>query len=124
MTQKSQSKKYAFFVGRWQAPGALHDGHIWCFNEKLKKGIPVLIGIRDVEQDDKNPYTSKEVEAMIHLRLAEQIEAGMVRTIIIPDIESVVYGREVGYSVEQLIPPPEIGKISGTSLRAKKEVIE
>ena len=34
-----------------------------------------------------------------------------VKVIIIPDIESVNYGRGVGYDIEH-VPPSEIGKIS------------
>jgi hypothetical protein len=37
---------------------------------------------------------------------------------IIPDIESVNYGREVGYDVIYHEPPTEIGAISGTAIRA------
>lgn len=111
-------KKHAFFIGRWQAPNALHDGHIWCFEQKLKQGIPVLIGIRNVQNDEKNPHTAKEVEALIQLRLADYIQAGLVKTLILPcDIESVVYGREVGYAIEELVPPEDIAQISGTKLR-------
>lgn len=112
--------RYAFFIGRWQAPGALHDGHIWLFEQKIKEGIPVLIGIRDVPQDEKNPHTAQEVQNLIHSRLPHYIESGEVRTIIIPDIEGVYYGRDVGYKVEQLTPPADIAAISGTDLRAKK----
>lgn len=111
-------KPHALFIGRWQAPNALHDGHIWCFEQKLKQGIPVLIGIRNVVNDEKNPHTAKEVENLIHLRLADYIEIGLVKTIILPcDIESIVYGRDVGYQVQQLVPPQEIGEISATKLR-------
>ena len=38
---------------------------------------------------------------------------------IIPDIESVNYGRAVGYEVIYHEPPKEIEKISGTSIRKK-----
>lgn len=114
-------KKHAFFVGRWQSPNALHEGHIWCFEQKLKEGIPVLIGIRNVQKDEKNPHMAKEVEALIHLRLADYIEAGLVKTLILPcDIESIVYGREVGYKIEELVPPQEIAEISATKLREQK----
>jgi len=115
-------KPAALFIGRWQAPNALHDGHIWCFEQKLKEGIPVVIAIRDVLQDEKNPYTAHQVENLIHNhpKISHLIESGQVRTLIIPDIEGVYYGRDVGYKVEQLIPPAEVADISGTKLRDKK----
>lgn len=38
-------------------------------------------------------------------------------TSIIPDIESVNYGRGVGYEIIEHIPPNEIREISATSIR-------
>ena len=40
-------------------------------------------------------------------------------TSIIPDIESVNYGRGVGYEIIEHVPPQEIGEISATSIRSK-----
>ena len=39
--------------------------------------------------------------------------------IIIPDIESVNYGRGVGYDIIEHVPPSEIGEISATKIREK-----
>lgn len=39
------------------------------------------------------------------------------RTIIIPDIHGVYYGRGVGYEVEEIQVPDEIKQISGTKIR-------
>ena len=36
---------------------------------------------------------------------------------IIPDIESINYGRGVGYDVIEHKPPSKIGKISATKIR-------
>ena len=36
---------------------------------------------------------------------------------IIPDIESVNYGRGVGYSVIEHIPPSDVSEISATKIR-------
>ena len=49
--------------------------------------------------------------------LKELILAGKVIATIIPDIESINYGRGVGYDVIEHIPPKEIGEISATSIR-------
>jgi hypothetical protein len=40
-----------------------------------------------------------------------------VKVIIIPDIESVNFGRGVGYEVNEFTPPKEIGGISATGIR-------
>jgi hypothetical protein len=55
---------------------------------------------------------------MVHEgELKDLIADGRVVTSIIPDIESVNYGRGVGYEIIEHIPPSEIGEISATSIR-------
>jgi nicotinamide mononucleotide adenylyltransferase len=111
----STEVKYSMFIGRWQP---LHKGHLWLINERLKEGKNICLAIRDVETDEKNPWTAKQIEEMIHEgELKELIKEGKVVTTIIPDIESINYGRGVGYDVIEHIPPTEIGEISATSIR-------
>ncbi len=111
----STDKKYSMFVGRWQP---LHKGHLWLINERLKEGYNVWLAIRDVKPDEKNPWSAVEIEKMVHEgELKELIEDGRVITSIIPDIESINYGRGVGYDIIEHIPPQEIGDISATSIR-------
>jgi|TARA_B100000035_G_C21001826_1_gene555322 nicotinamide mononucleotide adenylyltransferase len=108
-------KKYSLFIGRWQP---LHKGHLWLINERLKEGKNVWLGIRDVEPDENNPWTAHQIEEMIHEgELKDLIQDGRIITSIIPDVESVNYGRGVGYEVIEHIPPQEIGEISATSIR-------
>jgi|TARA_Y100000004_G_C8950768_1_gene428396 nicotinamide mononucleotide adenylyltransferase len=108
-------KKYSLFIGRWQP---LHKGHLWLINERLKEGKNVWLGIRDVEPDENNPWTANQIEEMIHEgELKDLIQDGRIITSIIPDVESVNYGRGVGYEVIEHIPPQEIGEISATSIR-------
>jgi cytidyltransferase-like protein len=117
----STEKKYSFFAGRWQP---LHSGHLWLINERLKEGKNVWLGIRDVKPDEKNPWTAEEVLEMVKQGpLKELIEDGKVLPTIIPDIESINYGRGVGYDIIEHVPPQEIGEISATSIREqmKKE---
>ena len=60
----------------------------------------------------------KEIEKMVHEgELKELIQDGRVITTIIPDIESINYGRGVGYEVIEHIPPKEIEEISATKIR-------
>ena len=111
--------KYSLFIGRWQG---LHDGHRWLWDQALKEGKNVLIAIRDVELDDPdedNRYTCEEVYDNLHKEplLKEFIKLNMVKVMIIPDIESVNYGRGVGYDIIEHFPPPEIKEISATKIR-------
>ena len=113
----STEKKYSMFIGRWQP---LHKGHLWLINERLKEGKNIWLAIRDVKPDEKNPWTAQEIEKMIYEgELKELILDGRIIVSIIPDIESVNYGRGVGYDVIEHIPPKKIGDISATSIRNK-----
>jgi len=107
----------ACFIGRWQTP-KLHEGHTWLIDQALSKGKPVLILVRDCydANDPKNPYLLIDVMRMIQVYYIH--EDVVVRAI--PDIESINYGRDVGYAVIEHKPPEDISKISATSLRHKR----
>ena len=110
----STEKQYSMFVGRWQP---LHLGHQWLFNQSLEEEKNVLICIRDVKPDDKNPFTPEEVKLNIENHYGDLITEERVKVIIIPDIESINYGRGVGYDIIEHTPPQEIYDISSTKVR-------
>ena len=115
--ESSNSKnKYSMFIGRWQP---WHEGHRWLIDQRLNDGKKVLICIRDVEPDEKNPFTTSWVFENISENLKDLIELEKVKIIIIPDIESINYGRGVGYEIIEHIPPDEIKGISATKIRDK-----
>jgi len=94
--------------GLWQP---LHKGHLWLINERLKEGYNVWLGIRDVKPDEKNPWTAQQILEMVKEgELKELIEEGKVLPTIIPDIESINYGRGVGYDIIEHTPPQESWK--------------
>tara|TARA_B100001113_G_C21040358_1_gene592049 strand:+ start:811 stop:1140 length:330 start_codon:yes stop_codon:yes gene_type:complete len=104
------------FIGRWQP---WHDGHKWLIDQRLNEGRNVLICVREVSKDDKNPYDPLEVKQNIENILSDFIKSKKIKVIVIPDIESVNYGRGVGYDIIEHIPPSEVGKISATEIRKK-----
>ena len=108
--------KYSMFIGRWQP---WHKGHKWLIDQRLKEGKNVLICIQDVITDEKNPFTSEEVYDMLSRELSDYIRVGHVKLMIIPPIESVNYGRSVGYDIIEHIPPEDVKKISATKIREK-----
>lgn len=108
----NESKKYAIFIGRYQP---YHFGHVYLIQQKLNQGIPVLIMVRDIEPDDKNPFTTDQTISMI--KKYHDSKGDDVKIISIPDIESVNFGRGVGYEINEFIPPSEIGFISATGIR-------
>lgn len=105
-------KKYAIFIGRYQP---YHYGHINLIQQKLDEGIPALIIVRDIEPDEKNPFTTEQTVAMI--KKYHEAKGDDVKVIVIPDIESVNYGRGVGYEINEYTPTEEIAFISATKIR-------
>ncbi len=104
------------FIGRWQP---WHKGHRWLIDQRLKEGKKILICVREVSKDEKNPYNPFEVKENVEKELTELVQESMVKVIVIPDIESVNYGRGVGYDIIEHIPPKDISKISATKIRKK-----
>ena len=109
-------KKYALFIGRWQT---WHKGHEWLINQQLEKGKNVWVAIRDVPLDENNPKTAQQVLKELSNEPFFTDKFDKILLSIIPDIESVNYGRAVGYNVIYHEPPKEIEEISGTALRQK-----
>ena len=107
-------KKYALFIGRWQT---WHKGHQWLIDQQFDKGKNVWIAIRDVNRDENNPKTAKEVLDELTNELRGYVSTGRLFISIIPDIESVNYGRGVGYDVIYHEPPADVAVISGTAIR-------
>lgn len=118
-TQKKKLPAYAIshvtsmFVGRWQP---FHAGHKKLIETVLKKGKPVTIAIRDTEISHTNPYTVHERWVMIQRALKEYGE--LVKIVVVPDIDEICYGREVGYRIRRIGLDRETESISGTKTRA------
>ena len=102
----------AVFVGRWQP---FHKGHQELVWNKLKDNIPVLIMVRDIPNDEKNPFTTEQVVNMV--KKVYEAKKDLVEVMIIPDIESVNFGRGVGYEVNEFVPHKAIEEISATKIR-------
>ena len=106
--------KYSLFIGRWQP---WHDGHQWLIDQRLNEGKNVCIAIRDVEPDENQPWTAQQIKDNLKIRFFREITDGKIKVIIIPDIESVNYGRGVGYDIIEHNPPTDIKEISATKIR-------
>jgi phosphopantetheine adenylyltransferase len=109
-------KKYALFIGRWQT---WHKGHEWLINQQLENGKNCWVAIRDVQKDENNPKSAHEVLKDLSKEPFFVDNSDKILLSIIPDIESVNYGRGVGYEVIYHEPPKEIEQISGTAIRKK-----
>jgi phosphopantetheine adenylyltransferase len=112
--KNNPGKQYSMFIGRWQP---WHQGHKWLIDQRLNEGKRVLICIRDIEPDEKNPFTASQVERNIRNELWKYLSDETVKIMIIPDIESVNFGRGVGYDIIEHIPPQEVSEVSATKIR-------
>lgn len=101
----------ATFIGRYQT---FHDGHRWLIDRALKRGDPVLVLVRDTDEEKPAEIIAMEIEEEYRAKGADLIARS------IPNVKSVEYGRGVGYEIIEHEPPEEIGEISGTKIRAGK----
>ena len=112
-------KGFHAFLGRWQP---LHEGHQQLFQQVLDNGNNVLIMIRDIEPNEKNPFTAEQVKENIIKHYYQEIFEDRIRVTIVPNIVSINFGRGVGYDIVEFVPPSEIADISATKIREKMRV--
>ena len=113
-SMERKDSQWSLFIGRWQP---LHTGHKELFRQVINEGGKVCVAIRDGEVNEKNPFSPLQVMTNIFNEMQDEVEAGTLKVIIIPDICSVEFGRGVGYDIIEHIPPTEVAKISATKIR-------
>jgi len=113
-SMERKDSQWSLFIGRWQP---LHEGHKQLFRQVINEGGKVCVAIRDGEVNEKNPFSPFQVMSNIFDEMQDEVEAGKLKVIIIPDICSVEFGRGVGYDIIEHIPPTEVAEISATKIR-------
>lgn len=101
--------KRAVFIGRYSP---FHNGHLSIMKKKIDEGKPILVLIRDTYYD---LYPAKLRKRMIEAAMARLKADAKIE--IIDDIESINYGRGVGYEVNEIQVPDNIKEISATDIR-------
>jgi nicotinamide mononucleotide adenylyltransferase len=114
-----KENQWSLFIGRWQP---LHEGHKQLFRQVIDEGGKVCVAIRDVEVDEKNPFTPHQIMLNIFEQMQPEVESGKLKIIVIPDICSVDFGRGVGYDIVEHIPPQEVADISATKIREQMKL--
>lgn len=109
MGRKKESMKRAMFVGRWQP---CHLGHEWLIRQKLDAGVGALVLVRDIVPGPGNPFTTEQTIRLLEAAFKDED----VIIMAIPDIESINWGRGVGYTTEDHGACPVKG-ISGSAIR-------
>jgi len=104
--------KYTLFIGRWSPP---HKAHKYIFDSVLNNGGKICIAIRDTPESENNPLTTKQRKMLLEKLYHENPN---VKVIIIPDIDAVCVGRNVGYKI--MAVPNKIYTISATKVRKGK----
>lgn len=111
-----------FGLHDWSAPTTLmlgryqpwHEGHHALYKEAGKRTGQVLLGVRNTyNTSPKDPLTFDQVKE--YIAKDEFMDGAMV--LRLPNITNIVYGRDVGYKIEQVDLGAEIHAISATQKR-------
>lgn len=111
-----------FGLHDWSAPTTLmlgryqpwHEGHYALYREAGKRTNQVLLGVRNTyKTSDKDPLKFDEVKGYIDKD--KFMDGAMV--LRLPNITNIVYGRDVGYKIEQVDLGAEVHAISATQKR-------
>ncbi len=109
-------KPTALFVGRYQP---FHDGHKSLIVEGIRRVGQACIGVRDTQGvGDKNPFNFEYVRSRVESGL--RAHEGRFVVVPLPNITSILYGRDVGYTVERIELDSTIESISATEVRQRQ----
>jgi hypothetical protein len=111
-----------FELHDWSAPTTLmlgryqpwHEGHHALYKEAGKRTNQVLLGVRNTyNTSEKDPLKFDQVKEYI----VKDDFMNSALVLRLPNITNIVYGRDVGYKIEQVELTPEIQAISATQKR-------
>lgn len=104
-------KPTTLMLGRYQP---WHEGHHALYDEAEKRTEQVVLGVRNTyKTSEKDPLMFAEVKTFI------EADPKMKNVMVVkfPNITNIVYGRDVGYKIEQVKLGDEIEAISATQKR-------
>jgi adenylylsulfate kinase len=111
-----------FQIHDWRRPTTLmlgryqpwHEGHHALYKEAGQRTDQVMLGVRNTyKTSEKDPLTFDQVKE--YIAKDEFMDGSMV--VRLPNITNIVYGRDVGYKIEQVDLGADIHSISATQKR-------
>jgi len=111
-----------FRLHDWSAPTTLmlgryqpwHEGHHALYKEAGKRTDQVLLGVRNTyNTSEKDPLKFDQVKE--YIAKDEFMDGALV--LRLPNITNIIYGRDVGYKIEQVDLGADIHAISATEKR-------
>jgi hypothetical protein len=104
-------KPTTLMLGRYQP---WHEGHHALYEEAQNRTEQVMLGVRNTKgTSEKDPLEFNEVKSYI----AQDPYMDKAMVIKMPNITNIVYGRDVGYKIEQVKLGDDIEAISATQKR-------
>ena len=104
-------KPTTLMLGRYQP---WHEGHHALYEEAGTRTPQVMLGVRNTyKTSEKDPLDFEQVRRYI----AQDPVMDKALVIKMPNITNIVYGRDVGYKIEQVSLGAEIEAISATQKR-------
>ena len=125
MTEYTDAARIAcvdFQLHDWRQPTTLmlgryqpwHEGHHALYQEAGNRTDQVMLGVRNTyKTSEKDPLDFEQVKGYI----AQDPVMDKAMVIKMPNITNIVYGRDVGYKIEQVSLGAEIEAISATQKR-------
>jgi adenylylsulfate kinase len=106
----------ALLLGRYQP---FHDGHYQLALEAMKRVGSICIAVRNTTGLEKNPFSFDDVAERIQEYFAERgtWNAKNIQIISVPNITSITYGRDVGYTIDKIDLDATTQAISATNIR-------
>ena len=111
---------YSLYPGRFNPP---HEAHFAVIDKLLAEGKYVCIAIRDTIISPNNPLTLTHRYHIFSEKYDKSMSLAQLKIMYIPDIEDIVYGRNVGWKFRRVRLDDTYEKISASSIRQTKRKI-
>jgi hypothetical protein len=106
----------AMLLGRYQP---FHDGHYQLAMEALNRVGQICLVVRNTTGLEKNPFSFNDVQARIIAKfmLEGTWDPKKIKIMQLPNITSITYGRDVGYTIDKIDLDESTQAISATAIR-------